>query len=441
MSFEVDIVVLSNIAKQVAPSVEVVVVDLKGKNPWSLPFPHKQIFADRKNDYDLFLYSEDDTLVTEKNILAFLELSAALPEGEVPGFLRFEQGADGSVNFPEIHGRFHWDPLSVRRRGAYTLAFFTNEHAACYLLNRQQLHRAIASGGFLVGPHQGNYDLLCTAATDPYTQCGTQKLICISRIDEFMIRHLPNKYVGTSFGIDQLELERQLAALMRVDSNGNRPVMLFQTETKLRGGAYSKSYYEPVREELLTVIPMGARSVLSIGCGAGATEEALIKKGIRVVGVPLDAVISGAAAEKGIEIVAGDFDQAHRKLAAERFDVLLLSNVLHLVPDPAKILKTFGDLLTRGGTVIVSTPNLKSAANLWRRLRQHERSAALDGYRISGVHKTSPAVIRNWLRSAGMKPGKSINILPASRETFSRYTLGLAEAFLSSEFIAVARKE
>ncbi|WP_457836069.1 hypothetical protein, partial [Staphylococcus aureus] len=84
MSLKVDIVVLTNAPKDMGPSVEVLVVDLKGKNPWTLPFPHKQLFADRRDDYDLFLYSEDDTLVTEKNLQAFLEVSAVLPENEIP---------------------------------------------------------------------------------------------------------------------------------------------------------------------------------------------------------------------------------------------------------------------------------------------------------------------------------------------------------------------
>ena len=147
MSFPVDIVVLSNLPKKVAPGVEVIVVDLNGKNPWSLPFPHKQVFADRKSEYDLFLYSEDDTLVTEKNIRAFLEVSAALPDNEIPGFLRYEQGHQGEENYPEIHGRFHWDPQSVSFRGGHTFAYYTNEHAACYLLTQEQLGRAIESRG------------------------------------------------------------------------------------------------------------------------------------------------------------------------------------------------------------------------------------------------------------------------------------------------------
>src|SRR4030095_14057498 len=89
MSFDVDLVVLSNVHKYVADGVEVIVVPRR-LSPWSrrgtfngqkgwrfrrqeyrdwvrhldIPFAHRQIFAKRLNEYDLFLYSEDDTLVT-----------------------------------------------------------------------------------------------------------------------------------------------------------------------------------------------------------------------------------------------------------------------------------------------------------------------------------------------------------------------------------------
>jgi len=67
MPFDVDIVVLSNLHKDLGSEVELVAVDLQGRDPWTLPFAHKEILASRLNDYDLFIYSEDDTLITERN--------------------------------------------------------------------------------------------------------------------------------------------------------------------------------------------------------------------------------------------------------------------------------------------------------------------------------------------------------------------------------------
>jgi len=82
MPFPVDVVVLSNIPKDLGDDVEVK-VGLPGKDPWSLPFGHKQLFADRIEQYDAFIYSEDDILVTENNIRAFLEVTPKLEDDEI----------------------------------------------------------------------------------------------------------------------------------------------------------------------------------------------------------------------------------------------------------------------------------------------------------------------------------------------------------------------
>src|ERR1700686_355548 len=94
MSFDGDIVILSNLKKQLAPDIETL-VGLPNRNPWSLPFPHKKLFADRLEKYDLFVYSEDDMLITEKNLRAFLEISTTLREDEIAGFIRIEKGSNG----------------------------------------------------------------------------------------------------------------------------------------------------------------------------------------------------------------------------------------------------------------------------------------------------------------------------------------------------------
>ena len=440
MPFDVDIVVLSNMPKKVASGVEVVVVDLHGKNPWPLPFPHKQIFASRLNDYDLFIYSEDDTLVTEKNIRAFLEASSVLPDDEVPGFFRFERALDGGVNYPEVHGRFHWDPQSVRLRGKYTLAYFTNEHAACYALTRKQLQRAIDSGGYLVGPHQGKYDLLCSAATDPYTQCGLRKLVCISHLDDFLIHHLPNKYVGTHFGVSHAELHRQVSALLRIASTGHRPETLFQTETKLRDGAYSKNYYEPVQPEVLSAIPSGTRTVLSIGCGWGAIERHLAENGLRVTAVPLDPLIPGGAEDKGVEIVTGNFEGIRRELAGRKFDCLLLSNLLHLVPNPAELLCCFGALMAPGGVAVAVVPNTAPLRATRKTVRQDGRVRAPRAYNETGVHTATPNTVRRWFRHAGMQVENLKSLLRPRAQRIDRFTLGVFDGKLAHEFLVTATK-
>src|ERR1700722_773383 len=120
-AFDVDLVVTSNVAKQLGEDVEVI-VGLPTKNPRSLPFAHKQIFADRRSQYDLFIYVEDDILISRRNIEAFLESVKILGEDEYAGFFRTERDQSGQVYFPDVHRQYHWDAGSVRQRSGKTFA-------------------------------------------------------------------------------------------------------------------------------------------------------------------------------------------------------------------------------------------------------------------------------------------------------------------------------
>lgn len=427
MSFVVDIVVLSNIDKEVAPGVEVL-VGLPAKDPWSLPFVHQPIFRDRLPHYDLFIYSEDDILITERNIRAFLEVQEALPENEIAGFLRYEFGPDGAPNYPELHADFHWDPRSVRRRGEFTLAFFTNEHSACYVATRGQVKRAIDSGGFVVAPHREKYDLLCTAATDIYIQCGMRRQICVSHIDDFLVHHLPNKYVGSRFGIGDPEFRVQVKALLEIGRGERQATSLLPLANANESSP--KHYYEAPDFDISSLIPAEARALLSLGCGWGATETLLAEKGLQVVAVPLDPVIGACAQERGVETTPADFAAALNLLAGRKFDVLLISNLLHLLENPAEVLSSFAGLLSERGMVIVKTPNASLLSNSVNRLRG--KRSARDN------HATSPRkALRSWLEAAGLKIEKIAHV-PTRNGVSRRISLGLLDRWLAAEIVAVS---
>jgi 2-polyprenyl-3-methyl-5-hydroxy-6-metoxy-1,4-benzoquinol methylase len=440
MSFDVHVVVLSNRRPEAIPDVEVVIVDLRGKDPRSLPFSHRRLFAERLNGYDLFIYTEDDQLITESNIRAFLDLLTVLAEDEVAGFLRFEHAADGGMHYPDIHGHFHWDPGSVHVRGEYVFAQLTNEHSGCYVLTQKQLKQAIDSGGFLVEPHTGKYNLCESAATDPYTQCGFRKLICISHLSSFRVHHLPNKYVCINLGIGEAELRRQVTSLLKIGRSKHRPTSFFAAQMKLPSAWYSKAYDERIRKEVVSAIPSGARSVLSIGCGSGAVEGWLAEQGLRVVAIPLDPVIAGAAEAKGVEVLNGDVGTVRNLLTNQRFDCLLLLNILHLVKDPVGLLRFFRSVLSDGAQVIVQTPNFLRASILWRIVTRDPRFDGVGSYERTGAHFSTRLKVRRWLTQAGLAPEGTVGVVKPRFHGISRSLLGLADSFLADEFITVATR-
>ncbi len=437
MPFDVHPVILSNIQKEIAPGVESV-VGLLGKNPWSLPFGHKKIFAERLQDYDLFIYSEDDILITAQHIRAFLNLYPVLSGDEIPGFLRFEVGPTGERNYPDVHCHFRWEPGSLVSRGRHKVAFFTNEHAGCYVLTRQQLQSAIASGGFLVPPHSERYGLPESAATDPYTQCGFKKLVCISHLDDFLVHHLPNKYVGR-LGVGGAEFARQTEALLKSGHNESVHTQPFQTESKLMGWRFSKDYYEAAREDIFPLIPKGARNILSIGCGWGATERWLANKGFRVVAAPVNSIISAGLESESLEILTGNLNTLRESLRGNQFDCLFISNLLHLSENPVGLLSCFKDFLSPDGSAIIIVPNLSRLPLILRKLWRDERFIDLGSYEKTGVHVTSHRMVRLWFEDAGMTLEKSVSVLAARFQRIANLALGLADPLLASEIIAVAK--
>jgi 2-polyprenyl-3-methyl-5-hydroxy-6-metoxy-1,4-benzoquinol methylase len=440
MRFDSHIVVLSNVKKIVPDGVEIC-IGLPTRNPWSLPWAHKKLFSERVNSYDLFIYSEDDILITQNNIEAFLDVSEVLPEMEIPGFLLYESARNGARNYVNLHGHFHWNPSSVCNSGPYTFAFLTNEHSACYLLTRKQLQRAIDSGYYLRPPRTGKYDLACTASTDPYTVCGFRKLICISHLGNFLVHHLPDKYTGPEFEPLEQNFDAQLRALMRIGTMEDKPSSLVETETRLPGARYSKGRDEPEREELLGLFPRAGGRVLSVGTGWGKAERWLEQKGLQVTAVPLDSVV-GACLEGGrITVVYGDLFTACERLEGQNFDCLFFSNILHLVPKPEELLRRYARLLRPGGSILLVTPNIATAKNkLWASLRKPGyRELRLFGE--GGVQFVSIRRVRSWFATAGLSI-KSVKWAATRRfESIVRLSPELFGPMFGSEIIVLGKTQ
>ncbi len=401
MDLEADVVVLSNNEKDLGPRVKVQ-VGLPAKNPWSLPFGHKKLFADKVNDYDLFSYSEDDMEVTEENIKAFLRVTPQLAPDEIAGYLRYEVDEHGVWSLPEIHGGFHWKPESVKQRGPNVVAEFTNEHAAFFLLTQAQLKKCIESGGFMKEPYAGRYDMLCSAATDPYTSCGFRKVICVSEPENFLIHHLSNRYTG-QFGITLDVFKEQVKVLMEISRREHPAKKLCETESKLGNGVWAKDYYERPNDELLNLVPAGAKTVLSIGCGSGAVEKRLRERGTKVTALPLDSVIGGVCARAGVEVVHGELAEALRSVAGRKFDCVMVSNLLHLLPAPEELAEKCGQLINPGGAFVAAGPNFGRLAITYKRMKGIGYFPKLRSYDESGISTCSPKTLAAGLQKVGLR--------------------------------------
>jgi len=401
MPFDVDIFVLSEASKDFGKQATVL-VGLPSKDPWSLPFAHKKLFADNVDNYDIFIYTEDDTLIRKENIFAFLAATDTLGEKFLPGFIRYELYPNGKKNYPDFHGPYHWISNSVGECGKYIFASLSNNHSACYILTQGQLRKAIASGGFLVPPHSGRYDLICSAATDPYTQCGFTKVICISHLQEFDLHHLPNRYLNL-VGLDEDRYKLQIEALQEVLDHKRTNRELFITEKPIATPAWDKNYYEQCRNDIIRVIPDGAQNILSVGCGWGLTEAHLLEQGRRVVAIPLDSVIGKLAEERGISVMPPDFEQAFETLAGNKFDAIVLPDILQHLSNPIEILTKLGAFLSIDGVLVGSVPNLTISRRLFGRLlsKSNKFFELNGGFNNIRLNMTSAATLKKWLKASG----------------------------------------
>ncbi len=400
MTFPVDVVVVSDAPKDLGQGIEVV-VGLPTKDPWSLPFAHKPVMARKADQYDLFAYSEDDTGVSEENIQAFLRATRRLPGDEIAGFLRYEVDTSGNRSLPDIYDFYRWKPESVGRRGSSVVAEFTNEHAAFYLLTRDQLRQAIASGGFMRAPYRGRYDLACTAATDPYTSCGFRKVICVSELVGFLIHHETDRYLG-SVRLSLQAFQEQFQAIMEISNGARLAKTLCDVEPKVLH-CFSKSLYEKPGPEWLDAVQKEARTVLSIGCGWGAFEAELQQRGATVTALALDSVIAANAQRRGIQVIYGTLDECMQKLKARQFDCVAMSQLLHLLPNPAQVIEQCARLVKPSGTLLVSGPNFNRFPVLLKRIWRSGDYGKLRSFAESGINLCGPSSVGKMVGRAGLR--------------------------------------
>lgn len=100
--------------------------------------------------------------------------------------------------------------------------------------------------------------------------------------------------------------------------------------------------------------------LLDVGCGAGANTRALLARhpSLRIQGVEPNARAAELAKEAGIDVFHGYSSDYIATQPTERFDAVMLSDVLEHIPDPVKFLR---ELLafesTKDATFLVSVPN------------------------------------------------------------------------------------
>ena len=136
--------------------------------------------------------------------------------------------------------------------------------------------------------------------------------------------------------------------------------------TELDYAAKSADYFTEARQEMLSFVPTNCRRLLDVGCGTGTFGASLkqIRK-IEVWGVEPFASAAAIAAGKLDRVITGPFGP-ETDLPAGAFDCIVFNDVLEHMVEPELALRYAKLLLSAGGAILASIPNVRQFPLLWQ---------------------------------------------------------------------------
>jgi SAM-dependent methyltransferase len=420
----VDIVILSDILKNYGDGIDIH-IGLPNKNPRSLPFGWKKVFYEKLNDYDIFIYTEDDTLITENHLNLFIDSTKELPEDKILGFLRYEVDKNGNKFCSSIHSHYHWKVGSVEKYGNNFYAHFTNLHGACFILTRKHLKKCLKNDNFMRSPCVGQYDMQCTAATEPYTVGGLEKVINISEIEKCIVHHLPNQYLDR-MGIPYNQMHKQLGRMIELGNNENRQII--PDSTNINDYKWEKIYYGKDDDLNIKLIPQNIKTVLFIGIGIGRLEDIMLSLGLSVDAIPLDMYMSVLLEEKGIRC----FNPCIENFNIEnKYDLITFSDILSYYPDNSIIFMLTKKILADDGVILIRFNNFNYLKNRFVKL------SSLDFHKKIQYKPYTFSKIKKELTKYGFSVNKAEFVVP---EKLKGINLGPLKDLFSKEVLITAKK-
>jgi SAM-dependent methyltransferase len=113
-----------------------------------------------------------------------------------------------------------------------------------------------------------------------------------------------------------------------------------------------------VREYILSKVPKNVNSILDVGCGKGWVAKEFLPKGKRVfsldISVTNPAIVNKLYSNKNHFGIAAD--SFYLPFNDESFDCVVASEIIEHVFDPAGFVKELFRVVTKGGSLIITTP-------------------------------------------------------------------------------------
>jgi 2-polyprenyl-3-methyl-5-hydroxy-6-metoxy-1,4-benzoquinol methylase len=130
-------------------------------------------------------------------------------------------------------------------------------------------------------------------------------------------------------------------------------------------------YFDHPRPQMRAFVPASARTILDVGCGAGAFATGLREERRRggheleIWGLELEPAAAAAAAGVLERVLQGPAEELVGRLPEAHFDCICCNDVLEHLAWPDRVLRDLRRVLKPGGVVVASIPNVRSFGNVW----------------------------------------------------------------------------
>ena len=197
----------------------------------------------------------------------------------------------------------------------------------------------------------------------------------------------------------------------------------------------SSNYYGTLRPAFADLFPSKVGNVLDVGCGRGEYLRMCRERGAsRLVGVELrsDTAALLRAESYVSEVVVGGIDDLSAEPYRAAFDLIVAGFVLEHVPNPWHTLSKLKTMLSEGGHILVSLPNVRfwrvSAGLLFRGQWTYEREGVLDWTHLRFFsHKTMLGLFRD----TGLLVEATTSEFSSRAQSLDRLTLGSMRELLA----------
>ncbi len=215
------------------------------------------------------------------------------------------------------------------------------------------------------------------------------------------------------------------------DYGPHRPVQ-HAANSKRRERRWSSlvAHMQGRRPERWHIRPQGQCRLLDFGCGNGAFLQQMHRRGWNVLGLDASVgVVERILCELQLPALTGTLP--HTQLVPESFDLITMWQSLEHVHRPLDVLHHAHELLSPGGRLIVSVPNIDSDAFRWfgaswfgldvpRHLTHFAPATLQEMVRRAGFRVGSVRMVRHksWLQASARRAAASD--LPARRTAWLR---------------------